>query len=117
MGKDGLGLLGSEAPQSFAELRVMIGHDGHGQQSGIDGAGTADGQGADRYARGHLHHGEEGIHPVQRFGFHRHAEHGQNRLGRDDTGQVSCSAGSGDDHLQATHSAVAAYSRSWSGVR
>src|SRR5581483_9027965 len=47
------------------------------------------------------HHGEQGIHAVQRFGFHGNAQHGKRGLGGGHTGEVRGAAGGGDDDFQA----------------
>ena len=46
-----------------------------GEQSGVDGAGAADGQRPHRNTGGHLHDGEQAIHAGQGVAFHGHAQH------------------------------------------
>ncbi len=55
---------------------------------------------ADGHASGHLHDGKQRVHAVERFRLHRHAQHGQRRLGRRHARQVSGAAGAGNDDLE-----------------
>ncbi len=52
---------------------------------------------ADGDSGGHLDGGEQGIHTAQHLAFHRDAEHGQKRVGGEDSGEVRGAAGCGDD--------------------
>jgi len=84
------------------ELRVLGAQDAGGQQGGVDCAGLADRQGRHRDTGRHLHDGQQRIHAREHRRLHRHAEYRQVGLGRTHAWQVRCTAGTGDDHLDAT---------------
>lgn len=84
------------------ELRVLGAQDAGGQQRSIDRAGLADCQGGHRNTGRHLHDGQQRIHAREHRRLHRHTEHRQVGLGRTHAWQVRRTAGTGDDHLDAT---------------
>jgi len=63
--KDPAGLVGAEFPESFADGGILRAEDGGGEERGIDRAGLADGECADRDAAGHLRNGEERIETLE----------------------------------------------------
>ena len=83
-----------------AELRALVAENRRGQQRGVDRSGLADGECAHRHAAGHLRDGEQRVESLQRFGFHRHAEHGQRSFRRAHARQMRRAARAGDDDFQ-----------------
>ena len=69
------------------------------QQAGI--GAIADGHRGHGNARRHLHDRMQRIHTGERAGLHRHTNHRQRGEGGHHAGQVSGTAGAGDDHLEA----------------
>src|SRR5205823_9497593 len=61
VGEDTAGLLGAELAESFTDAGILRAKDGGGEERGIDRAGLADGECADRDTAGHLRNGEERI--------------------------------------------------------
>src|SRR5262249_33613200 len=96
-----IGLFLAVAAEFFAEFGTRVGEDGDGEERGVDGAGLADGERADRDATRHLYDGEQRIHTFQRVGFHGDAEDGHESVRGHHPGKVSGATGSGDDHLDA----------------
>jgi hypothetical protein len=81
------------------DFLVGEGEDGGGEQRSIDGAGAADGEGADRNARGHLNDGVEAILTAERLGLDRNSEHRDRSERRNHAGEVGGAAGAGDNDL------------------
>ena len=67
--------------QLLAQLGARAGEDRHREQRGVRGAADRDGR--HRHAFRHLHDRQQRIETVERLALHRHADHRQNRLGRD----------------------------------
>src|SRR5262249_5029443 len=72
-----------------------------GEEPGVGGAWLSDRHGCHRHALWHLDNRKQRIHPVQRRGRHRHADHRQNGLGRYHAGQMGRPARPRDDGAQA----------------
>ena len=67
MREDAAGLFGTELSNGFPDGGVFCAKDGGGEERGVDGAGPADGERADRDAAGHLRDGEERIETLEGF--------------------------------------------------
>ena len=78
MRQDPTGLFGPEFSKSFSQARMFCTKDGGGKECGIDRAGPADGECADRDAAGHLRDREERIEPLEGFRFDRNTEDREN---------------------------------------
>ena len=63
-----------QASSRSASAAIAERQDGGGEQRGIDGAGLADRQRADRHARRHLHDRQQAVLAGQRLRLDRHAE-------------------------------------------
>src|SRR5437660_875443 len=61
------GRLGAEFSESFTDGGILRAEDGGGEERGIDRAGLADGECADRDTAGHLRNGEERIETLEGF--------------------------------------------------
>ena len=67
VGEDPASLFGAELSNSFPEGAVLGAKDGGRKKGGIDRAGSADGESADRDAPRHLGDGEERIEAFEGF--------------------------------------------------
>src|SRR5215469_734211 len=88
-------------PKSLGQLGIAEPDYLGGEESGVGGSRLPDRHGRYRHALWHLDDRKQRIHPVQRRGGHRHADHRQNGLGRDHTGQMRRPARPRDDYAQA----------------
>jgi inner membrane protein len=95
-------LAASRAPgsQSLPDLGMAGGDDGGGEEGGVRGSRLADGERPHRNTFRHLHDRQERVETVERCRGDRHAEHRQEGLGGNHTGQVSRPSRSRDDHLE-----------------
>ncbi len=94
-------LLGAEALQALADVRVRAGEDGDGEERGVHGPGTADGERADGDPGRHLRHREQRVEPARELRLHRDTQHGERRLRGDGARQGGRHPGARDDHLHA----------------
>ena len=78
----------------------LVGEDRRGEQGGIPGARGADGEGGHGYSARHLRNGQQRVDAAQGLGRHRYAQHGHRGLGRGHSGQVCCTARTGNDGLE-----------------
>ena len=70
------------------------------ENSRIRRARFADGHGRDGNAGGHLHRGEQSVHPFEARGIDRHADHRQDRVRGNRAGQVRRGAAAADFNMQ-----------------
>src|SRR6266481_5925315 len=101
MGEDAAGLLGTEFSNGFPDGGVFCTKDGGGEERGVDGAGSADGERANRDAAGHLRDGEERVQALESFRFDRNAQDGENGFRSGHAGKVGGTARAGDDDFDA----------------
>lgn len=101
MGEDAASLFGTELSNGFPDGGVFCAKDGGGEERGVDGAGSADGECADRDAAGHLRDGEERVQAFEGFRFDRDAEDRENGFRSGHAGKMSGAARAGNDDFDA----------------
>src|SRR5712691_1234991 len=101
MSEDAAGLLGTEPSNGFPNGGVFCAENGGGEERGVDGTGSTDGERADRDATGHLRDGEERVEAFEGFRFDRNTEDGENGLRSGHEWEVSGTTRAGDDDFNA----------------
>ena len=75
------------------------GQNGSREQGRIDSASLAHGEGSHRDSGGHLHHGEQGVEPLE-LRLHRHSQDRQYGLRRHDPSQMCGTAGRANEDFR-----------------